>query len=227
MLELETFALTSFFPPSPIAENKAHLQDILQSVTHYINTDSLAPDQRFGFIVLNKLAGLWVEQYRPATAPPVANGAPPSPVPGFEQFLYSNAVKLCFEVPLKPSFDYSDAQSFQVSPRAYFSLGARADRLSFSLQVIGEIANLLKALLQKRGAEFVEFMTSTLLPSIQCPPDAAQAFMTALQEAPECVGLYLLCAKRLADHLFLPYNSGKQFKKFLQEWLRQSRGAPR
>lgn len=66
--------------------------------------------------MLNKLLNLWVKPYRAPDAPAPANGASttPSPVPGFEQFLYSNAVKLCFEVPLKPSFDYSDAQSFQV-----------------------------------------------------------------------------------------------------------------
>lgn len=97
-----------------MAENKAHLQSILQSITHYIATDSLAPDQRYGFGVLNKLLQMWLETYRPPTAPPVANGAPPSPVPGFEQFLYERAVPLCFQLPLKPEFDYSDAQSFQV-----------------------------------------------------------------------------------------------------------------
>lgn len=100
-----------------LAENKEHLESILQSVTHYIANDSLAPDQRFGFIVLNKLLNLWVTPFRPATAPAPAVPLPPSPVPGFEQFLYNNAVKLCFEVPLKPSFDYSDAQSYQVRLR--------------------------------------------------------------------------------------------------------------
>ncbi|BGP35706.1 pre-tRNA nuclear export protein [Rhodotorula toruloides] len=165
-------------------KNKAHLQSILQSITHYIATDSLAPDQRYGFGVLNKLLQTWVETYRPPTAPPVTNGAPPSPVPGFEQFLYERAVPLCFQLPLKPEFDYSDAQSFQV---------------------IGEIANLLKGLLQKRGNEFVEFMTTQFFPSISCPPETAAQFMTALQEAPD----------------------GKQFKKFLGEWFRTSRGSAR
>lgn len=46
---------------------------------------------------------------------------------------------------------------------------------------------LLKALLQKRGNEFVEFMTTSFFPSINCPPEASAPFMTALQEAPEYV----------------------------------------
>ncbi|BGP20360.1 hypothetical protein JCM10213_002332 [Rhodosporidiobolus nylandii] len=167
-------------------KNQAHLQSILQSIIHYISTDSLAPDQRYGFMVLNKLITLWVEPYRAPTAPPLPNGTapPPSPVPGFEQFLYQNAIKICFEVPMKAEFDYSDAQS---------------------VQVIGEVAHVLKTLLQKRGNEFVEFMNSQFFPSISCPPEAAAPFMTALQEAPD----------------------GKQFKKFLLEWLRTSRGGGR
>lgn len=101
-----------------VIENKPHLEDILQSIPHYIANDSLAPDQRFGFILLNKLLALWVDPFRAPTAPPLAIPLPLSPVPGFEQFLYSNVVKLCFEVPLKADFDYGDAQSFQVCPWA-------------------------------------------------------------------------------------------------------------
>ena len=66
-------------------------------------------------------------------------------------------------------------------------------------QVIGEIAVLLKALLQKRGNEFVEFMTTSFFPSINCPPEASAPFMTALQEAPEYVfpsALSLFCRAR-------------------------------
>ncbi|GAA6017846.1 hypothetical protein JCM10207_003473 [Rhodosporidiobolus poonsookiae] len=167
-------------------KNKAHLQSILQSIIHYISTDSLAPDQRYGFMVLNKLVLLWVEPYRAPTAPPLANGTapPPSPVPGFERFLYQEAVKLCFEVPMRVEFDYSDAQS---------------------VQVIGEIAQLLKSLLQKRANEFVDFMQAQFFPSIACPAEASAPFMSALQEAPD----------------------GKHFKKFLTEWLRTSRGGAR
>lgn len=71
------------------------------------------------------------------------------------------------------------------------AFGARAQSplTRLHMQVIGEIAVLLKALLQKRGDEFVEFMTASFFPSIACPPEASAQFMTALQEAPECVPL--------------------------------------
>ncbi|GAA5859251.1 hypothetical protein JCM8547_008938 [Rhodosporidiobolus lusitaniae] len=163
-------------------KNKAHLPSILQSIIHYITTDSLAPDQRYGFGVLNKLVLLWVDPLLLPGAPAPAQPVTPSPVPGFEQFLYTEAVKACFQVPMAQEFDYSDAQS---------------------VQVIGEIATLLKALLAKRNAEFVEFMSARFFPSIACPPEASATFMKALQEAPD----------------------GKQFKKFLTEWLRTSRGS--
>ena len=52
-------------------------------------------------------------------------------------------------------------------------------------QVITEISTLLKTLQQKRGIEFESFMTSSLLPSIQCPDAAAAAFVDALRQATE------------------------------------------
>lgn len=134
--------------------------------------------------MLNKLVSLWVE---PKTITAKNGAALPSPVPGFEQFLYSSAVKLCFEVPLQSNFDFGDAQSFQVSA-GFTEMVSEASQDEADIifqQVLGEMANFLKALLQKRTTEFTEFMQTTFFPSIQCPPEAAQAFMTALQEAPE------------------------------------------
>lgn len=99
------------------------------------------------------------------------------------------------------------------------------------MQVIGEIAVLLKALLQKRGDEFVEFMTASFFPSIACPPEASAQLMTALQEAPECVPLLSVIShaggSRLIGPPSRPSCSGKQFKKFLGDWLRSSRGPAR
>ncbi|KAM0787298.1 hypothetical protein ACM66B_007074 [Microbotryomycetes sp. NB124-2] len=142
--------------------NKAHLQDLLQSIPHYVATDSQAPEQRIGLSVLNKLGSLWIEPS--STAAPGVNGVTSSPVPGFEQFLYSDAVKLCFELPTQPSFDFGDAQSYQV---------------------ITEMCNLLKMLLARRGDEFAEFLTNNYLASIQCPPEASGALLKALREISE------------------------------------------
>lgn len=86
---------------------------------------------------------------------------------------------------------------------------------------------LLKALLQKRGNEFVEFMTTSFFPSINCPPEASAPFMTALQEAPEYVLLLAPFSRpgaKSTDNAIDLAGSGKQFKKFLGEWLRTNRG---
>ncbi|GAA6024202.1 hypothetical protein JCM11491_001283 [Sporobolomyces phaffii] len=143
-------------------KNQPHLQSILQSITHYISNNALAQDQRFGFGVLVKLVSLWVDPF-PVPANP-KTPIVPSPVPGFERFIYENVVGICFEIPLKPEFDFSDAQSFQV---------------------VGEIAVLLKMLHQKRPAEFESFLETSFFPSINCPQEKAQPFMAALREAPD------------------------------------------
>ncbi|KAK4048624.1 pre-tRNA nuclear export protein [Microbotryomycetes sp. JL201] len=142
--------------------NKGHLQDLLQSIPHYVANDSQAPEQRIGLALLNKLGSLWIAPS--STAAPGVNGVTSSPVPGFEQFLYSDVVKLCFELPTQPSFDFSDAQSYQV---------------------ITEMCNLLKMLLAKRGDEFTDFLTNNYLASIQCPPEASAALLNALREINE------------------------------------------
>lgn len=84
--------------------------------------------------------------------------------------------------------------------------------------MLNEISSLLKALLVKRGTEFSQFMSATLLPSIQCPSEAAVGFMTALQQANEYVLLPLLLCRVLTGR------SGKQFKKYAAEWLKSCRG---
>ncbi|GAA5912917.1 Ran GTPase-binding protein LOS1 [Sporobolomyces salmoneus] len=162
-------------------KNQPHLQSILQSITHYISTNSLAPDQRYGFGVLVKLVSIWVDPNPLPPPNPKTGPVVPSPVPGFERFIYENVIGICFEIPLKREFDYADAQSYTV---------------------IGEIALLLKTVHQKRPQEFESFLETSFFPSINCPPEKAQPFMVALREAPD----------------------GKQLKKFLSEWLRNSRG---
>lgn len=72
----------------------------------------MAQDQKLGFQLLNRLVQLWVPAVdKPAGA---VNGVGSTPVPGFEQFLYENALKMCFELPMQKTFDFSDAVSFMV-----------------------------------------------------------------------------------------------------------------
>ena len=147
---------------------------MLASIVHYITADEpLLPDIRQGVAVINKLVGLWV----PGGAVKLkvtANGAAAtgvaatsdSPVPEFGQFVYGQVVPLAFTTPMLKRFDYADAQAYQV---------------------IGEFCVLLKSLQAKRGNEFVQHLTSTVLPAAGCPEAAAQPMLKALTEAPECV----------------------------------------
>ncbi|SCV74530.1 BQ2448_7559 [Microbotryum intermedium] len=154
------------------AENKSSISSILSSVTHYIALDNAQiSDQRLGFILLTKLLTLWVVP-PPTPATNAASGQPnnsvlvieESPVPGFERFLYTSAIPICFQVPLDPTFDLLDAQSFQM---------------------MGEIASLLKGLHLKRGDEFVQFMMAEYLPTTNTwwPQGAAQEILNEITNA--------------------------------------------
>ncbi|SGY86016.1 BQ5605_C009g05795 [Microbotryum silenes-dioicae] len=153
-------------------KNQSSLSSILSSVTHYIALDNAQiSDQRFGFIVLNKLLSLWVVS-PPVPATNASSGQPntavlvmeESPVPGFETFLYSSAIPMCLQVPLRPNFDLLDAQSFQM---------------------MGEIASLLKGLYLKRGDEFTQFMMGEYLPTTNgwWPQGAAEEILNEITNA--------------------------------------------
>ncbi|GAA5820935.1 hypothetical protein JCM10212_000554 [Sporobolomyces blumeae] len=165
-------------------KNQPHLQSILQSIVHYVANDALPADQRYGFGVVVKLIQMWVEP-TPSLAPSTSstsgststsNGSAskrkdpegslplgqPSPVPGFERFVYENVIGICFEIPLRDDFDFGDAQSFQV---------------------VGEIALLLKTMHQKRPQEFEQFLETSFLPSMNCPADKALGLAQAIREA--------------------------------------------
>ena len=75
-----------------------------------------------------------------------------SSLPGFEHFAYTAALPLVFQVPSKPSFDMTDAQS---------------------QLVLNELAAMLRTLYQVRGDEFVQYLTGIYLPGVQCPPELA------------------------------------------------------
>ena len=159
---------------------------MLASIVHYITADEpLLPDIRTGVAVINRFVGIWVpggavklKVTANGTAATGVAATTDSPVPEFGQFVYAQVVPLAFTIPMSKRFDYADAQAYQV----------RRARLSYWLtaQVIGEFCVLLKSLQAKRGNEFVQHLTSTVLPAAGCPEASAHPMLKALQEAPEC-----------------------------------------
>ncbi|KAJ1560956.1 hypothetical protein HK405_005404, partial [Cladochytrium tenue] len=85
-----------------------------------------------------------------------------NPLPGFEQFIYDSVVPALFQVPLKPGFDITDAQT---------------------VGVLTELALLHKRILIVQGPEYVEFLNA-YLPTLQCPQQLVAQFTLALQQLP-------------------------------------------
>lgn len=121
------------------AKNQPQLETVLQSLVYYAeNAEPVS--QRAAISVLVRLVSLW------------ARAGDASSLPGFEQFAYTAALPLVFQVPSKPSFDMTDAQS---------------------QLVLNELAAMLRTLYQVRGDEFVQYLTGVYLPGVQCPPELA------------------------------------------------------
>ncbi|CAG8540097.1 13108_t:CDS:10 [Ambispora gerdemannii] len=82
-------------------------------------------------------------------------------LPGFDRFMYEQILRVCFEVPMRDTFNLSDGQS---------------------ILVLNEICLILKAMLAQQSSDFVDYLRGTWLPSIQCPPELAEEFSQALQQ---------------------------------------------
>ncbi|XP_021920575.1 exportin-T-like [Zootermopsis nevadensis] len=78
----------------------------------------------------------------------------------FTQFIYKNIVPACFMAPLKSTFDLSDAQT---------------------LLALAESAMCLKAILQRRGDEFVSYLHTEYLPTLQISPQLIDEYCQALK----------------------------------------------
>lgn len=161
------------------------------------------------FGILLKTVNAWGgSAQQPNQASATENSGLGQPLPGFEQFMFENIVRVCFEVPMKQSFNLSDGQTVAVS--LYRPFPSRTLRiLSFSYsrissetlflfflrissyiapshchsqQVFGEISGILKAIYTKQGARFIEYMGGVYLPSIQCPQNMSEEYLHALQQ---------------------------------------------
>nr|CAG8525315.1 11239_t:CDS:10 [Entrophospora candida] len=147
--------------------NKPNLENILQSVIHYASDTSEISSIKISFNILSRAISLWGICSSPTTTTTTANSPSTSngtssrtlesrPLPGFEHFMYEHILRVCFELPMKQSFDVADSQS---------------------LVVLGEISNIIKTIYTLRGNEFLEYIRNIWLRQ-----DLADEFLRALQQ---------------------------------------------
>ncbi|XP_034152629.1 exportin-T isoform X2 [Esox lucius] len=80
---------------------------------------------------------------------------------GFPDFIYKHIVPACFLAPLKPTFDLTDAQT---------------------VLTLSECALTLKMIHHKRGHEFIQYLQTEYLPSLQVSPEITQELCQVLQQ---------------------------------------------
>ncbi|KAF0551511.1 Xpo1-domain-containing protein [Gigaspora margarita] len=122
--------------------NQPRLESILRSVIHYASDLSDIPSMKIAFSILSKALTLWGDQY-------LAIGA-----------LYEHILRICFEVPFKPSFNVNDGQS---------------------LTVLNEISKILKIMLSQKGDDFLEYLRNVWTVWL-LQPDLLDDFLRTLQQ---------------------------------------------
>jgi exportin-T len=139
--------------------NVSHLNTILHSILHYTKADMDYENQtqKAAFGILLRMVDAWAGREEAGAEVPVVTPAktaggggkgPTQRLPGFEQFLYESVTPVCFQVVMNPGFNFGDGQS---------------------LLIVSEITNVLRKVYERRGEEFVQFLSQVYLPSIQCP----------------------------------------------------------
>ncbi|CAG8633550.1 24667_t:CDS:10 [Dentiscutata erythropus] len=122
--------------------NQPRLESILRSVIHYASDPSDIPSMKIAFSILSKTLTLWGGQY-------LTIGA-----------LYEHILRICFEVPFKPSFNVNDGQS---------------------LMVLNEISKILKIMLSQRREDFLEYLRNVWTIWL-LQPDLLDDFLRSLQQ---------------------------------------------
>ncbi|CAH1763261.1 1504_t:CDS:10 [Entrophospora sp. SA101] len=151
--------------------NKPNLENILQSVIHYASDTSEISSLKISFNILSRAISLWgvnpsqitQDITTTATVTTTNNSSNDAfsrtlesqPLPGFERFMYEHILRVCFELPMKQSFDVADGQS----------------------SVVSEISNMIKTMYTLRGNEFLEYTRNIWLRQ-----DLADEFLQALQQ---------------------------------------------
>ncbi|ELU12326.1 hypothetical protein CAPTEDRAFT_150306 [Capitella teleta] len=97
-------------------------------------------------------------------------GGPESGLNGFVDFIYKQIVPACFMAPLAPSFNLSDAQT---------------------VLVVNETASCMKAILDKRGEECINFLNTNYLPTLNMNPDLCLEYTQAMHSDVKIFRKYL------------------------------------
>ncbi|CCG80882.1 Exportin-T [Taphrina deformans PYCC 5710] len=96
-------------------KNQAAFEPFVSSVVHYASDTADPGTQKIAFSVLREMLVTWcTHTIEPRTPEVKSSSSQSTPLDGFDQFLYSTIIPLCFEVPAKPAFNLKDATTAQV-----------------------------------------------------------------------------------------------------------------
>ena len=160
--------------------NKPEFENLLTALLGYCESSNDDTSQRLAFGFFSRSVIAWGTNGEPSVfaesamsdkSKMVANGgcAPTTQhavskderaaqaLPGYENFIYQRLLPLCF--------------NFPISPRG----------LSASVQVVYEVAILIRNTVQARGQEAVDYLQTDLLPKLQCPPEYAKQLIDSLK----------------------------------------------
>jgi exportin-T len=168
--------------------NKPQFENVLQSLVSMSEDISDVGSQRLAFAFFGKSVIAWATSATAVSQPSVfaesaksmhsikvaAGVAAPSnqhtiskeeratmALPGYETFIYQTLVPTIFNVAADPKFNVKQ-----------------------SLQVLYEMAAVLRNVVTARGQEGIDFLLGDMLPKIGCPPDMAQQLIERLRTQP-------------------------------------------
>eukprot|EP01121_Diplochlamys_sp_Union-15-3_P009305 TRINITY_DN2533_c0_g1_i3.p1 TRINITY_DN2533_c0_g1~~TRINITY_DN2533_c0_g1_i3.p1 ORF type:complete len:254 (-),score=33.94 TRINITY_DN2533_c0_g1_i3:70-831(-) len=88
-------------------------------------------------------------------------GSNPSKIAGFTEFIFNDVSKALYSVPLNPNFNLNDV--------AYNT-------------IIVDIIHNQKTIIEKYGTPYLEYLASTVLPSLHCDSATISLYLTAFQK---------------------------------------------
>jgi len=89
---------------------------------------------------------------------------------GFIDFMYKNILPACFMAPMKSQFDLNDAQT---------------------VLALNEISCCLLAMLEKRKEEFLVYLRTHYIPTLNLPSPKGAEFVQAIQRSPKEFKVFL------------------------------------